>query len=198
MSNDANFINLALAVFGTIITLLGIYANQKNDFPKAGIIIFIFLLSYPYKIGDNIYSVWGGRNDEGSVYSLSPLYADAKDDAVAFTGLGHLTGGRDAIQLLGIGGYIKGGHDAFQGFGIGYVNGGHDAAQVLGIGYQNGGRDAIQILGIGYQNGGRNAKQLMGMGVQIAKEGAAALGFGIPLYQKGATFTGVSWEKACP
>ncbi|NTV44749.1 MAG: hypothetical protein HGA67_03600 [Candidatus Yonathbacteria bacterium] len=218
----ANLINLAIGIIGgcalyffTPLNVLGVWGGAIS-----------FLLSYPWTFGDNIYSLWGGKNPRGSVYSLCPVYIDAIDNAIGIAGIGYLKGGHDAVQFVGIA-YLKGGHDAVQFVGIAYLNGGNDAMQVVGIAYLkgghyavqfvgiaylnggndvgqivgiaylNGGNDAVQFVGIAYLNGGNDAVQVVGISAQLARKGEAVLGFGIPLYQKGATFTGVSWEKAC-
>jgi hypothetical protein len=47
----------------------------------------IFLASYPWKIGDNIYSLFGGINMDGVVNSLIGIIQIAEDDANSFLGI---------------------------------------------------------------------------------------------------------------
>jgi hypothetical protein len=220
----ANLINLAIALVTAGIFSAVMWGFKREEL-RPWMIVVAFFVSYPWHFGDDIYSLWGGKNPQGSVYSLYSVYTDAERDAWAILGIGYLNGGRDAVQGTGIG-YLNGGRDAAQLFGISYLNGGRDAVQIIGIsylnggrdavqiigisyldgghnavqpigiGYLNGGRDAVQLFGIGYLNGGRDAVQLVGIGAQIADKGKAVLGFGIPLYQKGGTWAGVSWKRA--
>jgi hypothetical protein len=190
----ANIINLAIALVAAGIFSAVMWGFKREEL-RPWMIVAMFLASYPWHWGDNIISLWGGKNPQGSVYSLCSVYTDAERDAWAILGIGYLNGGRDAVQIIGIS-YLNGGRDAVQIIGISYLDGGRDAFQFFGISYLDGGRDAKQGIGIGYLNGGRDAVQLVGIGAQIADKGKAVLGFGIPLYQKGGTWAGVSWKRA--
>ncbi len=40
--------------------------------------ILCFFLSYPYKIGKNVYSLFGGINEDGCVYSIISLFSEGR------------------------------------------------------------------------------------------------------------------------
>lgn len=106
------------------------------------VIGIIFFLSYPYKIGKNIYSLWGGFNDEGRVYSLCGLvqvaeveavsilgisfYQKAEDMVVQFLGISFYQESFDVGQILGVSFYQKAEDETFQGLGISIYREGKD------------------------------------------------------------------------
>ncbi len=60
-----------------------------------------FLLSYPWKIGRDVYSLWGGCNEDGNVYSLIKIYANAESSNSLFA-LSFFTSGTDSLSWFGI------------------------------------------------------------------------------------------------
>ena len=80
-----------------VIILLGLTKKGLKKKLKFYQVLLAFLVCYPWQIGDDIYSVFGGRNTKGSVYSLVSIYQDSKtEDAVSVLGFGYQKAGRDA------------------------------------------------------------------------------------------------------
>ena len=74
----ANVVNFTIAIVATV--LAGFFVT--NPFCLMG----IFFLSYPWKIKKNVYSLFGGVNVEGSVYSLCAIFQIARDDTFSIFG----------------------------------------------------------------------------------------------------------------
>lgn len=162
-----NFINFAIALVPALLfgSWLKKRPGKRKIVPVIGLSFLIFLACYPWTIGENIYSLFGGVNKTDSVYSIVAVYQDAKKDAVALSGCGAQNAGEIAYQTAGIAFYQKA-KQAVQGFGVSF--------------YQKAKENAIQIIGINFcQIAGKNA----------------VVGFGIPLYQKAKEFSGISWQK---
>ncbi|MDE1970763.1 MAG: hypothetical protein KGI50_04300 [Patescibacteria group bacterium] len=109
--------------------------------PSFGMFLIFFLVSYPYKVGKNIYGIFGGFATEGNSYALLGIIQAAK---------------YDAIQVCGVSLYQKAGEDASQVFGLSlYQYAGRDAAQMFGISLcQYAGNSVGQFIGISlYQEG---------------------------------------------
>lgn len=106
-----NLTNLSIALIATLVAYL-------SDL-EVGQIFGIFLISYPWKFGKNIWSLFGGKNNEGSVSSLFGIYQDAKNDAYQIVSINIFQkAGNDAVQFFGISLFQKAGNDAVQTFGI--------------------------------------------------------------------------------
>ena len=59
-----------------------------------------FLLSYPWKIGENVYSLFGGWNDNGKVYSIIEIHANC-ENASSFLVFSFFTCSEKVISLIG-------------------------------------------------------------------------------------------------
>lgn len=112
--------------------------------------IGILLLCYPWKIGDNIWSLFGGINNQGSIYSLFGVYQNARKTAFQVSGLCLFQKGFDVFQLFGFCVFQNGRQDAHQGFGLCLIQVAEEsAAQGIGlcvVQHSKGG--AFQMLGI--------------------------------------------------
>jgi len=135
------------------------------------IFVLIFLISYPWKIGKDVYSIFGGFNEEdgGSVYSLFALIQKAEKNTYTLFGLTfYQNAGEDAVQFIGLALYQNAGEDAVQFIGLAlYQKAGEDAIQCIGLSlYQKAGVDALQFVGLSlYQNAGGDAVQDVGLTV---------------------------------
>jgi hypothetical protein len=150
-------------------------------------IIICFFLFFPWKFGKDVYSVFGGVNSSGSVYSLFAFYQKSYEDAICIFGIPfYQRAGGDAFCLFGIPFYQGAGRDATCIFGIPFYQGaGEDAFCLFGIPfYQGAGRGATCIFGIPfYQGAGEDAFCLFGIPFYQRAGGDAICGFGIPFYQ---------------
>ena len=101
------------------------------------IFVLIFLISYPWKIGKDVYSIFGGFNEEdgGSVYSLFALIQKAEKNTYTLFGLTfYQNAGEDAVQFIGLALYQKAGVNARQDVGLAlYQNAGVNARQDVGL-----------------------------------------------------------------
>ncbi len=157
----------------SIIGTIGIYLNlafftSGTSLTHLWHAAILFLFCYPWKIGKNVYSLFGGFNSEGSVYSLIAIFQHAKEDAVSMMGILQISQQGESICIVGVMPYQKGvqvrmnvGAVFFQwsavnsqiGLGIAFFqragteNG--KARMVAGIVFhQYGGREACQLIGI--------------------------------------------------
>ena len=203
MKLNANF------VFGAVLALIltVILAGTKDSTlsPLPTFIIF-FLVCYPWKVDGHVWSLFGGFNNDGNVYSLCGIAQHASGKTTSLVGVSlYQYAGKEAFQLLGVSIYqYSAGTESHpaspcgQAFGIslwmkakaGYLG------QVIGIiVYQEGEEGgAIQLLGVVLFQKARAVCQTVGFcGIQIATEkeqkkendpGEAEQSFGIVLYQK--------------
>lgn len=81
-------------------------------------VIAIFFISYPYKIGGNIYSLFGWYNEKRSVYSLLSIIQVAEGNCFSLFVLGVQIAENDAYHLFGLSVYQKGKQDSGQVFGL--------------------------------------------------------------------------------
>ncbi len=153
-----NLINLSMGIIGGCVLYFFTPLNTLGF--EGG--VFSFLLSYPWRFGKTILSLWGGVNPEGSVYSLCSVYSDAGGEASAIFSLHQI---------------------------------GYNTSHIFGIGLQFARNNAEGILGIAIQFAGDNAEQVLGIALWQNAGRKAVLGFGIPLYQKGEEYAGVSWKE---
>ena len=143
--------NLVLGVVMTIL-VFGIFSwlGYSLNFWET---CSLFFLSYPWTIGKNIYSLWGGFSEEGSVYSLVGIVQVAKKNAIQLFGISFYQVGRNnVVQVIGISFYQGSEDDVWQALGISFWQvGGNSAGQLAGISfYQVAGNDAGQFLGISF------------------------------------------------
>ena len=75
-----SLINFCLAALITA----AVYYLFRLDFEY---LILVFLASYPWKFGKNIWSLFGGINNDGSIYSLISLFQIANNDATCLFGV---------------------------------------------------------------------------------------------------------------
>lgn len=196
MGIDMYVFNFAFAVVLGYIMVAG-FCHIKNKRPKIWYFVVAMLICYPWQMGNNVYSVFGGKNTRGSVYSLVSIYQDAQHDALSFLGFGGQNAGDDAGQLVGISLYQNAKNVAVQMLGISfYQNARDDAYQFAGISlYQNAGGDVGNVFGISFwQNAGDNVVQIIGISLYQKANNNTVVGFGIPVYQKAKNFAGISWK----
>src|SRR3989344_5293299 len=127
--NEVNF-NLLFGILMTgviilILTILGVSFSWWMVF-------WVFVLSYPYQIGDDIYSMWGGYSTKGSVFSLFGIYQNAYKHAFQIFGIAYMRASEDAVQLFGIA-WMMVNKKATQFAGIACMNAGEEAVQGFGI-----------------------------------------------------------------
>lgn len=179
MEINLNFL-LGLAIAITI-TLL----NTRLKFSKLGwkkFFLVAVILSNPWKIGKNVFSFFGGWNDEGSIYSLCPIFQKTSGHAFGVFVFGYQKAGKDAGQLIGLAYQKARGH----------------AVQVIGISCQRAGGRVMQFLGLAYQDAERNAGQFLGLAYQKARVDAFQF-FGLSWQEAGGNarqFLGLSWQEA--
>lgn len=145
------------------------------------------LLSAPWNIRGNVWTILGNAESEGSIYSLFSLYQKAAHTAIACSGI-----------LL----YQKAGDDAFCGIGVLFhQNADNDAKIAVGAAvWQEAKTDATLWFGVSAcQIAGRNADILVGITLfQTAGEAAFIL-FGIALYQnakkQSVTMCGIAFHQ---
>lgn len=171
-------------------------------------IAIIFLASCPWKFGDTVVSLWGGKS-EGRIYSLFGIYQDATGDAFQFFSFSLYQSGYKATQLCGFSLYQLAKVDAFQFFGIslfqeavdeacqgggiiGHQSAGGNAVQGIGISlYQVAEHDAAQCCGLsGYQSAGNEALQFVGIALWQRARAKAFQGLGILMCQTGPDVSG--------
>lgn len=109
----ANFANFALA--GVVTILFESFVTCDPLY-----VAITFILSYPWRIGKNLYSLFGGMNSEGgSVWSLFSIYQIADDNAISLFSLSLCQkADNDAVIGLGFSLLQKAGENAaiFAGF----------------------------------------------------------------------------------
>lgn len=91
-------------IFGTVMTLIVCVIASAMEHPLSWPwIIGLFLVSYPWQFGENVYSLWGGYSEEGSIYSLFGVFQIAKEDAVQVFGISILqfSFNGESLQFLG-------------------------------------------------------------------------------------------------
>lgn len=181
MKKYENLSNFALAVLITAIVYFFVDVEAKY-------LVLVFLVSYPWKIKENVYSLFGGINAEGNVYSLITLFQKAGKDAFCIISLcGVQISGEKAISLIGISGYQKSDDDAWFGAGISiYQNAKYQANCVISFSiFQLANAVAVNFLGISwYQKSlAADAVQVVGLSFsQFAKDKTGVF-FGISVYQ---------------
>jgi hypothetical protein len=160
--NDSTF-NFFFTSAITLVICIGLYFMEGSL--SKWTIVSIFLISYPWKFGKNIYSFLGGQNSEGDVVSLF---------GIAQYGEKVFSIGPSIIQEA-----VEKEAFTFLGFAV-YQKSEEDTAVFLGFSfYQKAEEDAL--VGIGFAL------------LQFAKN-KALVAFGIPLVQR-APMIGVNWSE---
>ncbi len=107
MRNHDSLINLVIGFLGGYVLCIlwlyhteDIFALSPLNF-RPWVCTAAFLLSYPWKIEGNVYSLWGGWNNGGKVYSLVEIHANAKtvNSILVFS---FFTRSEKAISWIGI------------------------------------------------------------------------------------------------
>ena len=203
-------INFLVGVLGALI-ITAVYKLTGHELSAVEMFV-AFFASYPWKIGDNIYSLFGGYNPEGNVYSLLGIYQNAGADAFQIFGLSfYQKAGKTATQLFGLSILQEARVNTFHGVGISFSQKttGH-ALQFVGFSFiqegfeiaeQMAGATFLQISYLGdthqglgivvYQLAETNAYQFAGIaGYQNARNKASRQTLGIALYRRGKTLEG--------
>ncbi len=176
METSKNFL------FGLILAIIATALNEYLrlfEFEWYLFFGFAFLACLPWKIGKNVYSVFGGWSDEGSITSLCSIYQEAKRTSFSFFGIAYQKAGWNAWQIVGISYQDAGGssgqaigvafqlgYDADQLIGVAFQNPWNDSVQGFGIAFQSSKNDTLQVFGIAYQYAGRYTNQCLGISWQ--------------------------------
>jgi len=162
-------------VFGLVISIIATMLNGYYQFIETEWYLFIgpaFLLCLPWKINNDIFSLFGGWNDEGSVYSLCPVFQEASKDTFGYLSISYQNAGRNALQVLG----------------LAWQEAGEDALHFLGLAWQEARGNAVQATGLAYQKAGGKAEQVFGIAWQEVK-GVARQDAGLRVFASGDTIT---------
>ncbi|MGB0925097.1 MAG: hypothetical protein ACPGTS_00110 [Minisyncoccia bacterium] len=62
----------------------------------------IFFACYPYKIGKHVYSIFGGYNLKGSIYSIFSVYQNAEKNAFSLLGGFYQRANKIAVIMIGL------------------------------------------------------------------------------------------------
>ncbi len=142
--------NFAFAVVAMeIITILAWMIGVREGIWMVAILSFI--LSYPYKIEKDVYSLWGGFSREGSIYSFLAIWQEAEIHARSFFGLClYQTGKVEAVQVCGFCAVQRSEGDCVQGIGVCLFQfAGGESFQVAGfLIIQFGRREVCQLIGV--------------------------------------------------
>lgn len=133
------------------------------------------LLSAPFNIGGNVWTVFGNAESEKNIYSLFSFYQRAGQDAVTILGLSYQEAGRNAWTVIG----------------APVQNAKEDAWVFIGGAvYQKAARNAVTVVGIAFlQNAGEEAGMASGIAFWQNAGSAAIVVWGLAFYQ---SLTGVS------
>ncbi|USN95003.1 MAG: hypothetical protein H6791_01060 [Candidatus Nomurabacteria bacterium] len=78
------------------------FPGFMSDYSQLEKVLIILVFCYTWKVGGNIYSIWGGYNPDGSVYSLFPIFQDAGVYAFGLFGLAlYQNAGKVSSQKIG-------------------------------------------------------------------------------------------------
>jgi hypothetical protein len=141
------------SVYAGIAIVFAIYdkeVKEKRLIHYLGIVV----ICLPWKIGNNMYSMFGGKNDTGSVYSILGFYQEASKNSFSLGPSLYQKSENNSITLLGVSGYQNSGRSSTLLIGIScYQNSAMDSDTWVGIvGYQKAGDDNNIGVGIsGYQ-----------------------------------------------
>ena len=144
--------NFIFAVLMTLVIWLGLLLADYNvGWLGIG---GIFLLSYPWKIRGNVFSLWGGFG-ERDVASLFGIYQDA---------------GRDAFQIFGLSIFQKGGRDATQVCGVSLIQRAIDSSvQGIGVSLFQNSKSTYQVLGFSLSQEATD-ECYQGIGISVVQE----------------------------
>ena len=191
------------SVMATVVYVtLGFFGHRPSPWQ----LIALLPVCYPWKIGSNTYSLFGGFS-EGNIYSLFGVIQDAGKDANCFIGLLYQRAGGNATQIAGISLYQKAGKDATQFFGISsYQIADAVALQCIGVMFcqESVKSSAGQVVGLSTYQKSRHRDVCQIIGIAIWQDGHlnAGQGFGVVLCQKAETVSqaaGISfWQDGKP
>ena len=202
MKLNKNFVFGVIAAL--VLTLLLVEGGGADTYHAWSVFIGLALVCYPWKFGKNVYSLFGGFNNEGSVYSLFGIVQHTSGSAVSIAGLSiYQYAERTAFQVVGLSIYqFSAGTDSSRGAACGQLLGlslwmksrAANPGQVFGVAcYMDCEEaDAFQLLGATIFQRGEKAYQVVGMcGFQIStvgeidnkQSGEAQQNLGVVLYQ---------------
>ena len=174
-----NLDNLFNLLFAGLITLCISMLAHISHWP---VILIIFLISYPWKIKGNVFSLFGGANCSGSVYSLCPLIQVAK---------------KNALGIIGPTLYQKAEENALLLISACNLQKAKSSCIIFGLAVnQVAENDCVLCAGGAFsQSSDGRVACAIGMVIFQTAKNEAYVGFGIPLFQK-AEETGIDWERA--
>lgn len=150
---DIKNIILALIMTAIVYTILIHFDQKPSWLPTWVFVTGIFLISYPWRIGKDVFSLWGGWA-EGNVFSLFGFVQNAGVDAFSVVGIYlYQIAGHDADHVFGISLYQRAGNSARQGITLSFYQEAtrHNAYLALGISlYQNAGNNATQLFSLSF------------------------------------------------
>lgn len=161
----------------------------------------VFLLCQPWKIGKNIYSIFGGINPDGAVVSLIGVYQKGtmafslvaffqnatKESAGAVCIIGLQKAEEHLTSLCCIGVQISKEGTSLSIVGIVEQKAGGSAVVFFGVCLQEAGMEAVEGIGIAIQKA-NIANTIIGVSIQIAQE-KAWQGAGVRLYASALKIT---------
>ena len=120
-------LNLIPAIIGVFLI---IYFFNLTWTENKILIILLGLLCIPWKFGKNLYSIFGGLNSSGNVYSITPFYQRAENDAGCIFGIPfYQRAGNDAGLMIGFSFWQYAKENTFYGFGFSLIQHGKNIGQ---------------------------------------------------------------------
>jgi len=156
---------------GLVMTIIISFLMELTWGQNTWEIVGIFILSYPWRNGKDIYSIFGGINRSGNIYSLCPLFQNAEGNAYGLLGISLFQNAKNNAEiLLGLSLFQKAGHNASTYVGISLFQIAKNNAEI-GLGLSL------------FQNAKNNVNMSIGISLcQIAKNNAE-IGMGVSLFQ---------------
>jgi hypothetical protein len=142
------------------------FAKKKNKRRWLKIALISLLLTVPFNINGNIFTILGSAvNEEGNIYSLFSFYQEGKTVVSIFTLAGYQRAEKKAWVIVGLGGYQKA-TEAMVGVGLaGYQRAEGGAVVGIGLAGYQGATQAVVVIGLaGYQR----AEEAATIGVGLA------------------------------
>lgn len=173
-------VNYSLAILAALFCVL-LFSLQAAWF------IPLFLLFSPWKDErKNIFSILGGINYNGSIYSLIPLFQWAQESAYGFIGLSFYQKAKHSANIVaGVSAYQKAKLPALT-FGLSFCQIGKEVFVFLGVSLYQKAKDFSSVFfGVTlYQKSGLESLLFIGASlIQLSKEDSH-VGFGLSLIQK--------------
>ena len=174
------FVNYSLAILAALVCVL-IFSLQAAWF------VPLFLLFSPWKDDKkNIFSLLGGINYHGSVYSLIPLFQWAQDSAYGFIGISFYQRAKKYASLFAVVSVYQKAKLVNMTFGLSFCQFGKEVFVVLGISIFQKAKDFASVLGgiSFFQESNTESSVFLGLSLIQTSEGEVYTGMGVNLFQK--------------